>query len=228
MQKYWSGVLAYYYINMKSLFLDKISFLWSIALPLVMFVINQAYVTRETDLAYYWCYMIVSSFVFGLGIYAVEMRESGCLKTYFSINNSKWAYMIGNFLTQVTYTMICLFAFNFFLTFYMDFDFLHMTLYSSLIMLLCIPMAIGSYVVCLFRKLYSSTIKTLATIIIFFLLVIVNSDYGVNRINPVYFIPNIMQGNKIDLTVYVAWAFLSIVVGAIGIRCFHATSIERR
>lgn len=222
------GAIAYYIINIKSLLIDKLSFVWSITLPLIMYFINSGNIDNMQDLSYYWCYMIISSYVFGLGIYAVEMRESGCLRTIFSINKSKVAYIIGNIATQLSYMLICVSVFNIVISINSNYGFLEMEKYCSLLIILCFPIGIGSYFVSVLHIFYISSIKTLMTILLFFLLILSNCEYQVNKFNLLYIIPKILYGNINYGMRYVVICILLLLAGAIGIYDFGAISKEKR
>ena len=222
------GALAYFVINIKSLLIDKVSFIWSITFPLIMFYINIDSISHVLDLSYYWCYMIISSYLFGLGIYAVEMRESGCLKTIFSINNSKVAYILGNIVTQLVYTLICVSVFNLLVMFKLKYNFFEMETSAIILMLLCLPIGIGSYAVVVLHSFYISSIKTLITILLFFLLIITGSNSYINEYNLLYIIPTILFGYYNYLPQYIVICTLLVVTGLIGMYDFGAISKEKR
>ena len=78
-----NSILAYVTFNIKALLKNKISFVWSIALPLVMFWIDKDAISSEIELIYWWVYMVLCSYIYGIGLYALELRESGSLRTIF-------------------------------------------------------------------------------------------------------------------------------------------------
>ena len=51
-----NSILAYVTFNIKALLKNKISFVWSIALPLVMFWIDKDAISSEIELIYWWVY----------------------------------------------------------------------------------------------------------------------------------------------------------------------------
>ncbi|MDE5909014.1 MAG: hypothetical protein K2H52_09810 [Lachnospiraceae bacterium] len=81
-------IMAYVILNVKSLLKDKLPFAWSVFLPLVMFYVEKDHMNQEQDLAYWWIYMILCAYFYGAGLYALELKESGCLRTIFSIYSS--------------------------------------------------------------------------------------------------------------------------------------------
>ena len=54
-----NSILAYVTFNIKALLKNKISFVWSIALPLVMFWIDKDAISSEIELIYWWVYMVL-------------------------------------------------------------------------------------------------------------------------------------------------------------------------
>ena len=89
-----NSILAYVTFNIKALLKNKISFVWSIALPLVMFWIDKDAISSEIELIYWWVYMVLCSYIYGIGLYALELRESGSLRTIFSIQRSSWSFFL--------------------------------------------------------------------------------------------------------------------------------------
>ncbi len=168
MKKLFSGALAYFWLNTKSILVEKVSMLWSVSLPLILFYMNRGGVDSLRDLSFYWCNIVVTSYVFGLGIYAVEMRESGCLKTVFSIYRSKAAYIFGNFLTQLIYITLCVSVFNLFVVWEKGMDFWVLERYSLYTICMCLPFGIGSYGISLMQMFYISTMKTIVSVLFFF------------------------------------------------------------
>ena len=58
-----NSILAYVTFNIKALLKNKISFVWSIALPLVMFWIDKDAISSEVELIYWWVYMVLEFFL---------------------------------------------------------------------------------------------------------------------------------------------------------------------
>lgn len=227
-RKIYMGIWAYFMLNIKSLFIEKISFVWSIALPFIMFFINKGNVHTVKDLSYYWCYMTMNTYIFGLGIYAVEMRESGCLKTIFSINSSKLAYILGNIMTQITYAWICLSVFNVFVALEMKISYFILLKYSLYVMIMCFPLGIGSYFISMWHIFYISSMKTIITIIMFLTLLITGNGHWSNNFNLLFIIPEVLYENKGYWISYIFLSIVLIIIGMIGIYYFDPISKERR
>ena len=61
----YNRILAYVILNTKSLLKDKIPFIWSIMLPLIMFIFNINEIVYTEDLVFWWVYMVLCSYIYG-------------------------------------------------------------------------------------------------------------------------------------------------------------------
>ena len=125
-----NSILAYVTFNIKELLKNKISFVWSVALPLVMFWIDKDAISSEVELIYWWVYMVLCSYIYGIGLYALELRESGSLRTIFSIQNSSWSFFLGNLLTQMLFCIISIGIFDIVVIIAKGFSITHILFYS--------------------------------------------------------------------------------------------------
>ena len=125
-----NSILAYVTFNIKALLKNKISFVWSIALPLVMFWIDKDAISSEVELIYWWVYMVLCSYIYGIGLYALELRESGSLRTIFSIQRSSWSFFLGNLLTQILFCIISIGIFDIVVIIAKGFSITHILFYS--------------------------------------------------------------------------------------------------
>lgn len=226
-----SRIYAYTVLNIKSLLKDKISFIWSILLPLVMLLINLDNIQNEKDITYWWVYMVLCSYIYGIGVYALELKEEGSLRTIFSIYNSSTAFFLGNLATQIVFSLISIFAFNMAVICFKPFSILKIMFYSVKCIILCIPLAFGGYGLTLFGKCHVNTIRTVFTILIFGMFMLIGVDTYINSHNPLYFISNcIMEASKSNILNYTFFALLSVIIGLIGIIHFNpnSNSNERR
>lgn len=152
-----NSILAYVTFNIKALLKNKISFVWSIALPLVMFWIDKDAISSEVELIYWWVYMVLCSYIYGIGLYALELRESGSLRTIFSIQRSSWSFFLGNLLTQILFCIISIGIFDIVVIIAKGFSITHILFYSIYTILVCIPFAFLSYVVTLLPSVHADT-----------------------------------------------------------------------
>ena len=196
-----NSILAYVTFNIKALLKNKISFVWSIALPLVMFWIDKDAISSEIELIYWWVYMVLCSYIYGIGLYALELRESGSLRTIFSIQRSSWSFFLGNLLTQILFCIISIGIFDIVVIIAKGFSITHILFYSIYTILVCIPFAFLSYVVTLLPSVHADTI---------------------------YISQMLMQKTMNNLILYSIVSLVSIALGMLGIIKFEPGSNERR
>lgn len=222
-------IYAYTVLNIKSLLKDKISFIWSITLPLVMFALNFAEIQNENDMVYWWVYILVCSYVFGIGLYVMELKEEGSIKTIFSIYNSSWALFWGNLMTQVIYSCICIFIFDCVVVILKDFSLKIIGIQSIKSIILCIPFAFAGYGMTVIKKCNVNTLKTIFSILIFVMFVLSGMNSILNKYNPLIWISNCIIGKwEENIGLYICFMLFSLFIGSVGICCFTSNSSERR
>ena len=210
-----NSILAYVTFNIKALLKNKISFVWSIALPLVMFWIDKDAISSEIELIYWWVYMVLCSYIYGIGLYALELRESGSLRTIF--------------LTQILFCIISIGIFDIVVIIAKGFSITHILFYSIYTILVCIPFAFLSYVVTLLPSVHADTIRTIFSVVIFGMFMLLSTDLAINRYNPMFYISQmLMQKTMNNLILYSIVSLVSIALGMLGIIKFEPGSNERR
>ena len=221
------GAIAYLRLNIKSLLKDKISFVWSIVFPLVMFGLNHDSISQD-QLIYWWEYMIVCSFVYGIGIYAVELRDNGCLRTLFSINSSRKIFLLGNLLTQILFCIITIGVFNLIVTITKGYDYFSMILLALLLVLLNIPIALGCLFLSLPRRISIESIKTIFTIFITLMFFCSQSEhYGKYTILSMFY-NLIYLTNPHIILVYLILSIMLTIIGVYSLSRLSAVSEVRR
>ena len=224
-----NSILAYVTFNIKALLKNKISFVWSVALPLVMFWIDKDAISSEVELIYWWVYMVLCSYIYGIGLYALELRESGSLRTIFSIQHSSWSFFLGNLLTQILFCIISIGIFDIVVIIAKGFSITHILFYSIYTILVCIPFAFLSYVVTLLPSVHADTIRTIFSVVIFGMFMLLSTDLAINRYNPMFYISQmLMQKTMNNLILYSIVSLVSIALGMLGIIKFEPGSNERR
>ena len=224
-----NSILAYVTFNIKALLKNKISFVWSVALPLVMFWIDKDVISSEIELIYWWVYMVLCSYIYGIGLYALELRESGSLRTIFSIQHSSWSFFLGNLLTQILFCIISIGIFDIVVIIAKGFSITHILFYSIYTILVCIPFAFLSYVVTLLPGVHADTIRTIFSVVIFGMFMLLSTDLAINRYNPMFYISQmLMQKTMSNLILYSIVSLVSIALGMLGIIKFEPGSNERR
>ncbi|MBG9978263.1 hypothetical protein [Ruoffia tabacinasalis] len=222
-------VKSYALFNIKMLIKDKISLLWSFMLPGITLLMNYKNLTNEWELSYWWVYIIVCSYIYGVGVYALQLKEYGSLKTLFSINNSPWAFFLGNLLTQIIFCIISVNLLNVFVIIILPFSFLKLFLYSSIAIIVCLPVAFIGYNLTLVKKIHANTINTVFSMLIFGSFMLLNTNSELNNYNPLAILSHVLiNGNN---GVFFKYAVLSVILSLVSMYSivnFQPISNERR
>lgn len=227
--KHLCRINAYFVINIKALTKNKISFIWSVMLPFIMYVINQKNIKNTGELTYWWVYIVFNSFLYGVGLYALEMKEAGNLKMFFSVCNSNWNYFLGNLVTQIVYSVISIIIFNFVVIAIGKYNVTEVMIRSIVVIFFCIPIAFASYIFTFFEKIHAGTIRTIITILLFGMFLLIGTDNPLNRYNPMYFISDFfLNFNRKNFLYYIIFAAFCVGFGSMGINRFIPISNERR
>ena len=165
--------------------------------------------------------MVLCSYIYGIGLYALELRESGSLRTIFSIQRSSWSFFLGNLLTQILFCIISIGIFDIVVIIAKGFSITHILFYSIYTIL--------SYVVTLLPSVHADTIRTIFSVVIFGMFMLLSTDLAINRYNPMFYISQmLMQKTMNNLILYSIVSLVSIALGMLGIIKFEPGSNERR
>lgn len=208
-------IKSYYILNIKMLIKEKVAFLWALVLPSVFLLINLNNITQIEDLRFFWAYMIVTSYVFGIGLQAVRLRNFGMLKTYFSIKEAKLEFFLACLLTQLVFNTISLVLFNATASLLLNFSFIELTQLALKMMVMSIPMSFLTFSFVLFKRVRYETMNTIASMCLFLFLLLSFYSFNINYINPI-----IILGNLISIqepTEYIFYFFISLVLISIGL-----------
>lgn len=222
-------IFAYVNLNLKSLLKDKISFLWSVLLPMIMFYLNKDMINSERELIYWWVYMLLCSYVYGVGLYALELKEAGSLRVIFSIEPSVFTFFLGNLFTQFAFSMISIFLFDSIVLLFKPFSMVKLFGYSVLYIIMCIPLAFLGYGLTLLKKTHVNSIRTLFSILVFGMFMLLNTESSYNKYNPMYYLAQMLcQRSWQCIGEYFGFASVCILIGVIAIYRFEPNSNERR
>lgn len=222
-------IKSYAVFNVKMLIKDKIPLLWSIALPLITFLMNYENITSEWDMVYWWTYIIVCAFVYGGGIYALQLQENGSLRTIFSINYSPWAFFLGNLLTQIIFSLISITALNIIVFLVLKLSILKLFMFSIVSILYCIPIAFLCFNITLIRNVHANTINSIFTILIFALFILLNTNSPLNKFNPLLILSQMIINRSVkNVMIYIIVSLLIILISSYSISNFKPVSNERR
>lgn len=223
-------VFAFVKMNLLILMKNKLSFAWSIMLPTIIFFINRDNITSVNDIVYWLVFIIINIFLYGVGLQALEEKDSGVLSIIFSINWIPFEYFTGLLLTQIIYSIVVTTIFGLVPMAILGFNYGVLLLLSLLTIIISIPIAFLSYNVTFLKSLHSKTVTSILNIISFLFFVTLGIDSPINIINPYIVIGrqvnSIMQG-KIDI-VYLLVSILIIMLSLPSIIYFRPLSKEGR
>lgn len=224
-----TAIIAYYRYNIKVLLQDKLPLIWSIAVPLIFLYFNRETIFCALDLRFWWSYIIITSYVYGVGIYTMTMKESGNLKTLFSISYHPYVFFAGNLLTQITYCIICVGAFDIGAIWYFDLPILTVFGYSLMTIFLLIPVAFLGMLLTVFEKVHVNSISTFTNILMMIFFFSMNMDGPIEKINPLIYFANIIVIRSLkDVILYIIISGIFVICGAAAIGHFSVIPIERR
>ena len=223
-------VFAFVKMNLLILMKNKLSFAWSIMLPTIIFFINRDNITSVNDIVYWLVFIIINIFLYGVGLQALEEKDSGVLSIIFSINWIPFEYFTGLLLTQIIYSIVVTTIFGLVPMAILGFNYGVLLLLSLLTIIVSIPIAFLSYNVTFLKSLHSKTVTSILNIISFLFFITLGIDSPINIINPYIVIGRqvntIMQG-KIDI-VYLLVSILIIMLSLPSIIYFRPLSKEGR
>lgn len=223
-------VFAFVKMNLLILMKNKLSFAWSIILPTIIFFINRDNITSVNDIVYWLVFIIINIFLYGVGLQALEEKDSGVLSIIFSINWIPFEYFTGLLLTQIIYSIVVTAIFGLVPMAILGFNYGVLLLLSLLTIIVSIPIAFLSYNVTFLKSLHSKTVTSILNIISFLFFITLGIDSPINIINPYIVIGrqvnSIMQG-KIDI-VYLLVSILIIMLSLPSIIYFRPLSKEGR
>lgn len=223
-------VFAFVKMNLLILMKNKLSFAWSIMLPTIIFFINRDNITSVNDIVYWLVFIVINIFLYGVGLQALEEKDSGVLSIIFSINWIPFEYFTGLLLTQIIYSIVVTTIFGLVPMVILGFNYGVLLLLSLLTIIVSIPIAFLSYNVTFLKSLHSKTVTSILNIISFLFFITLGIDSPINIINPYIVIGrqvnSIMQG-KIDI-VYLLVSILIIMLSLPSIIYFRPLSKEGR
>ncbi|QTJ49608.1 hypothetical protein FE331_02715 [Dolosigranulum pigrum] len=223
-------VFAFVKMNLLILMKNKLSFAWSIMLPTIIFFINRDNITSVNDIVYWLVFIVINIFLYGVGLQALEEKDSGVLSIIFSINWIPFEYFTGLLLTQIIYSIMVTTIFGLVPMAILGFNYGVLLLLSLLTIIVSIPIAFLSYNVTFLKSLHSKTVTSILNIISFLFFITLGIDSPINIINPYIVIGRqvntIMQG-KIDI-VYLLVSILIIMLSLPSIIYFRPLSKEGR
>ena len=238
-------IKSYFYLYVKIILSDKVPFLWTIGLPLLIGFMygpkgDDTFGRTEffTFISLFWVYIILSTYLNGIGLQLARMREQGLMKTYIMISGNKYTFVFAVILAQIMFAGISLLVFTSIMTLYYGYFSIVILLVPILILLISIPFAIASAAVTLLPAKISS-MTTLANILLFplFLLARELPDHFLSFINPFFTMEQaalgildatLQVGLDSHLSFTIIFIIIYFVLGVISLRRLNLISLVTR
>lgn len=222
-------IRALVFINLKMIFIDKISFLWTILFPVLMLFLNRENIDSIYDISIWQLYIVITSLLFGIGIQALKNRENGLVKYFYSMEKNNVKYFIALFVIQTIYIAICMFIFSIIASLLFKFSLTQMFLSSVKVYLIALPIALIGCNITLIKNVHVNSLNTIATIIVFLCVMLANYNIGFNVINPIYQIYKIFIYGLKDISIIFIIAYILFsIMGVYAIKTFDYKSMEIR
>ncbi|MGL4819027.1 MAG: hypothetical protein ACRC5C_03460 [Bacilli bacterium] len=220
-------VLAYLQLNMRMILKEWITFVWSLLFPAIVLFMNREYISQQEQLHMYWSFIILSSYLYGVGVHAVRLRETGVLKTYFSIREANYEFFFANVLTQMIYCSIALLLFNSIATLLLDFSLVSLVVQSVMLIALGVPFAFFTMLISLVRRVNTSNLITLVNIGVY--LTFVAIFYIDSTYNPIIIFGKTLQIESVtDFVAYIVSCMLFVAIGHLCIKNYRVLPVGRR
>lgn len=222
-------ILAYYKLNIKILIQDKIPLLWSIVVPSIFLFLNKNLIHDPLELRFWWAYIIINSYLLGVGLTIMRMKETGTLKTLFSISRQPFLFFFGNLLTQITFCFLSISVFDLIAIILINLPIATLFLSSYIIIILSIPVAFLGMLLTLFHKVHVNSLTTILNMILLVFLLGMNVPGVLQKINPIFYFANLtVMKSSTELIEYVSVSILFILIGVVCIRKFSVIPVDKR
>lgn len=187
-------ISSYFFLYIKIVLTDKIPFVMTMGIPLGIALLYsppdvQTMVASDYTmyLSSFWVYILLATYLNGIGLELARMREYGLMKTYVMISGNKYTYILAILSAQLVFAAISLSLFTIVVTLVHG-QFTFSYLVTPLLLLLgSIPFALGSVALTLLPVKVSSLMR-FANLLAFplFYLAIKQPDVWFGYANPFY------------------------------------------
>lgn len=185
-------IKSYFSLYLKIMIRDKVTLFFTIVLPLAFALMYGPRGTIEPNeflpfLSMFWVFIVMSTYINGVGLQLARMREFGLMKTYIMISGNKRAFILAIILTQLLLATSSLIIFTTVVTTIYGYFSLTMLLIPILLIIVSIPFAIASTAIALVPvKVSSVTSFSNILIIPLFLLAKELPIHFLSYINPFF------------------------------------------
>ncbi|MDX8045417.1 hypothetical protein SH601_05385 [Gracilibacillus sp. S3-1-1] len=224
-------ILAYCQLHIKTLLKEKVTLIWSIMIPSLFLLLNVNLDSIHSidDIRFFWVIIIFMTFVYGIGMHAIKLRNYSTLKTYFSIADTRVRFLLPCLITQLVTIIISFTVFNIIVCLIFPFSIVDVLHLSLKMLLLSIPFGFLSFSFVLLRKVKYETLSGIMGIITFILLFTMSFKLPLGLIHPLVYIANLIYIESFQqIVIYLLIALLCLLIGLFSARTFTAFSEERR
>lgn len=95
-------------------------------------------------ISFFWVFIIISTYINGIGLQIARIREYGLLKTYVMITGNRYTFLTAILLTQISFGAISLLLFTSIVSIYYRAFSFNLLLSSLIVLLVSFPLAIAS------------------------------------------------------------------------------------
>lgn len=221
-------VKAYYILNLKMLRNEIFTLIWSLLLPVIFLTLNINNIHSLYDLRFFWAFIIISCFFYGVGIHAAKLRNEGLLKTYFSITESRYEFFFANILTQMTFIFFSFLLFNITASIIFQFNMFQLTYYSTFLIILSIPIAFLSFTLTLITKINANDVSTIVSILMLVsFITLFSTDF--NHFNLIRIVGDLLIDHTLNgYILYSIVSISSIILGLFSLKKYSVISLESR
>lgn len=217
-------------LRLKLLFKDKITYVWTILLPVIMTIFNKENITEDT-IIFYIIYMIIYSLFYGTAFKPMQEIKNGTAEHIFSYYRAKkYEYFLSLLFVQIIYILISSYIYMIFCYIFIGDYFLKYMLYIPIITMLSIPIGFLFFNLVLINVSNINTFYTIGNIILFIMLMLLNVETPINYINPMVWFylsfVNLINFNLNFLIVYALFSLLIIVLSMYSILRFKYSRIK--
>ena len=238
-------ITSYLYLYVKIVLTDKIPFVLNMGIPLGIALLyspanveTMSVTAYTTYLSYFWVYIILATYLNGIAIELVRMREHGLMKTYVMISGNKYTYMLAIGLAQLLFATLSLFLFTTIVTLVHGHFTLGYLVVPLLLLASSIPFAFASVALTLLPLKVSSLIK-FANLFAFplFVLAMKQPDVWFGYANPFYALLQLSFGiahvvESVELTFNLGTTLVALIgyvaIGLFAMRRFSLISSVTR
>jgi len=222
-------IIAHVKLNMKVLRLDILPFIWSLVFPALFLLVNKDMLRQPLDLRYFWVYIIITAYIFGVGVSLLTSREAGFLKFAFALTNEPLKFLAAQIITQYIYILTYLTVFNLFAIGLLQVNFFSLMLHAFCLMLLLTPVALLSYGLLLIKRQSVGSVNTIINIILFILFLSMPYVDVYYAYHPFIFLADLLVfTSAYQVMIYGLVLVLSLLLMLYTTKHLDITSIERR